>query len=84
MLDVRTKEEWDVGRAKLAVHFELARLEKGEAPSISKDKEIYTCCVAGGRAEMAKNILLKNGFQKVKNFGGLKDWKLVGGEVECA
>ncbi len=81
LLDVRTKEEWDMGHAPKAIHFDLARLEKGELPDIPKDADICTCCVSGGRAEIAKNILLKNGFSKVRNLDGLRDWKLAGGDV---
>lgn len=81
LLDVRTDEEWSAGHADKAIHFDLARLEKGEMPDLPKIAEICTCCVAGGRAEIAKNILLKNGFSKVKNMGGLRDWKLAGGDV---
>ena len=81
LIDVRTEEEWEAGHAPGAIHFELGRLEKGELPDLPKDADICTCCAAGGRAEIAKNILLKNGFTKVRNMGGLRDWKIAGGEV---
>ena len=82
LLDVRTDDEWGVGRAKGAIHFKLSRLEAGELPDLPKDAKICTYCAAGGRAETAKNILTANGFLNVKNFGGLRDWKLAGGEIE--
>jgi len=81
LLDVRTDEEWSAGHAPMAIHFDLARLEKGEFPDLPRDAEICTCCVSGGRAETAKSILLGKGFFNVKNLGGLRDWKLAGGGV---
>ena len=81
LIDVRTKEEWEMGHAPQSIHFELSRFENGELPALPKDAQIYTCCAAGGRAEIAKNIMRKNGFSNVKNLGGLRDWKLAGGTV---
>lgn len=81
VLDVRDEEEWSVGHAKGALHFDLARMQAGEFPSIPKEKEICVYCATGIRAEMAKEVLLKNGFKDVKNLGGLREWKLAGGDV---
>ena len=81
LLDVRTKGEWDSSHAPKSIHFDLQRLEKGELPELAKNTKIFTCCAAGGRAEIAKNILLEIGFSNVKNLGGLRDWKLAGGDV---
>ena len=81
LLDVRTEEEWGAGHAENAIHFELARLEAGELPEIPKDKPICVYCAAGGRAEAARGILVSKGFSNVKNIGGLRDWKLAGGNV---
>lgn len=81
LLDVRADDEWESGRAEGAIHFELARLEAGELPEIPKDKPICVYCAAGGRAETAKKILISKGFTNVKNIGGLRDWKLAGGNV---
>jgi rhodanese-related sulfurtransferase len=81
LIDVRTKEEWDIGHAPKAIHFDLARLENGEIPDVPKDADICACCATGARSEMAKNILIARGFTKVRNLGGLRDWKIAGGPV---
>ena len=36
LVDVRTDEEWQAGKAKGAIHFELRRLQNGEMPEIAE------------------------------------------------
>ncbi len=57
LIDVRTDDEWNAGHAAHAVHFELAKLQGGELPSVPKDAAIYVYCRSGARATMAKTIL---------------------------
>lgn len=82
IVDVRRTDEWTAGHAKGAIHWELARLEKGELPDIPKDAKVFVHCAAGGRAAQAKEILGANGWTSVANMGGLSDWQSAGGEVE--
>lgn len=82
LMDVRSEEEWLTGHAKGALHWELARLEAGELPDIPKDGRVYVYCAAGGRAGVAKEILIQNEWNDVVNIGGLEDWENAGGEVE--
>lgn len=80
LIDVRTKEEWDEGHAKGAVHFPIEKLRKGEMPDIPKDTEIKTYCNAGGRAGRAKTMLLANGFTHVESCG-MEEAVLLGGRI---
>ncbi len=82
LIDVRRDDEWAEGRAKGALHFDFAKIEKGELPPVPKNKKIYLYCRSGGRAGRAKNILQKAGYENVENLGGLKDWQALEGEVE--
>jgi phage shock protein E len=78
-LDVRTKPEFDEQHVPGAIHFELARLMKGEMPAaginanidIEKDTEILVYCLSGTRAGVATQILKSNGFTKAVNAGGI-------------
>lgn len=81
VLDVRRDEEWAAGHAAGALHWELARLERGEFPDIPHDVTVYTHCAAGGRAGKAAEILTANGWEHVVNIGGLKDWEEAGGAL---
>lgn len=69
-LDVRTKSEYDEGHYENAIHHDLALLVDGVLPTIEKDAEIHVYCRSGNRSEVAKNILIKNGFTNVTNIGG--------------
>jgi len=82
LLDVRTDAELQtVGYAAGSTHFDLARLQAGELPSISQDITIYAYCKGGARAGRAKDILEQNDFTHVENIGGLVDWENAGGTV---
>jgi len=82
LFDVRTSEELEeLGYAKGATHFDLARLKAGELPQNSKDMKIYTYCRSGARAAEAKAIFQQAGFIDVQSIGGLSDWQEAGGEV---
>lgn len=82
LVDVRRDDEWAASHATSALHWELARLEKGELPDIPKDAAVYVYCAAGGRAGAAAAILKEHGWTNVTNIGGLKDWEAAGGALE--
>jgi hydroxyacylglutathione hydrolase len=69
-IDVRTDEEWNEGHLDGALHFELARLERGQLPDLKKDATIAIYCRSGIRAERALKILKANDFANVRNAGG--------------
>lgn len=81
LLDVRTDAEWAAGHAAPAVHFDLARLQNGELPSVPKNTPIYVYCRTGHRAGEAQTILSRAGYTNVTNIGGLSDWQAMGGAV---
>lgn len=80
LIDVRSKEEFDEDHAKGAVNIpvdefsgRMAEVEK--LAGGDKNKGIVVYCAMGSRAAAAKKMLLKAGFEKVTNVGGLRDWK---------
>lgn len=81
LIDVRTDDEWNAGHAVGAVHFELARMEKGELPDVSKQSTVCLYCQGGTRSAAARDILRKNGYVDVTNIGGLSDWQVLGGGI---
>jgi phage shock protein E len=70
ILDVRTKLEYLIGHRKGAHYFNLDRLIAGELPNIPKDTPVGVYCASGNRSEVAKQLLLKQGFSDVTNLGG--------------
>ena len=73
LIDVRTAQEFSAGHAEGAVNMPLQDLEDGIMPGVDKHQEITVYCRSGGRSEMARSILLQNGYTKVTNAGGLQD-----------
>lgn len=58
-IDVREKCEWDEGHLPEAIHCPLSELKKGNFPKdLPKDTPLYLYCKAGGRAQIAKTLLL--------------------------
>ena len=76
ILDVRTPYEYDMGHlydAILIPHDELeARISELEG---YKNSEIIVYCKAGGRSQLASEILVNYGFTKIYNIlGGILAW----------
>lgn len=69
ILDVRTKEEFEMGFIKGAYNIPVdeLRLRLDELP---QDKKIYTHCAIGLRGYLALKILVQNGFKQVYNLSG--------------
>jgi len=84
VLDVRTAEEYEAGHIPGAInisHTELGgRLSELE---VYKDKEIVVHCGAGGRASLAEEILLEEGFADVRDLEGhMQKWQENGYPIE--
>lgn len=50
--------------------------------ALTKDKNIYLVCGAGGMAALAGKTLKEMGFENVTNIGGFNEWKEANGPVE--
>ena len=74
--------EWQTGKAKGAIHFELSRLQNGEMPELDRDRRIYVYCQSGMRSKIAQQILTDNGFSNAINLGGLGIWQTKGGKID--
>ncbi len=76
VLDVRTPEEFAEGHIEGAVNVPLQSLKPGEKVSAAPDTKgtLLVYCRSGKRATAASEILLKSGYEKVYNFGGVQGW----------
>jgi len=50
--------------------------------ALTKDKDIYLVCAAGGMAALAGKTLKDMGYDKVTNIGGISEWIDAGGDTE--
>lgn len=74
VIDVRTDAEWEAGHHPEAQHLPHTTILDGKGfADLDKTKPVVLYCRSGGRAEQAKNYLIAQGFQDVKNLGGISD-----------
>ncbi|HEY5583229.1 MAG TPA: rhodanese-like domain-containing protein [Ruminiclostridium sp.] len=75
LLDVRTQEEYIEKHIPNSVLLPVEVIEK-EAPSklTDKDATIFVYCKTGRRSVVASETLVKMGYTKVYNLGGINDW----------
>lgn len=90
LIDVRDPGEVaQSGKAASAIHIPLAtfRMLADPAspeclPELKQGKPVIVYCAAGGRAQMACQMLVQFGYGDVSNLGGLRDWAAAGGTLE--
>jgi rhodanese-related sulfurtransferase len=81
LIDVREPYEWE----EFNIGGELVPLGSIQAklPDLEEyeEKEVVVCCRSGARSAAAKDFLIKQGFQKVRNLtGGVLAWQAAFGE----
>lgn len=69
LLDVRTKEEVDLGAIKGSIHIEVDEL-RDRLGELDKSKKYIIYCAVGIRGYIALRILKENGFKDVYNLTG--------------
>lgn len=82
LIDVRTVDEYKEGHAYRAINWPLKDIQDGKYPDVSKDKVIFVYCRSGVRAQQAKELLEKAGYNSVISLISLDNWIKMGGQVE--
>jgi rhodanese-related sulfurtransferase len=80
VVDVRDKDEWDVGHIPGAMHMSRGTIELDIEEKVLDPNAMIIChCGGGGRGALATESLQKMGYKNVRNMaGGLKAWKTTG------
>lgn len=73
LIDVRTPEEYRAGHIPSAINIPHTRIGK-KPPKRPKDSLLVLYCRSGSRARVARSHLMRLGFGRVANFGGLSRW----------
>ncbi|WP_320128993.1 FAD-dependent oxidoreductase [uncultured Sphaerochaeta sp.] len=82
MLDVRSQEEFSLGKIENAHNIPHTEL-RNRLAEVPKDTEIVINCAIGLRGYLAERILRQNGYTKVYNLtGGFKTWEVAMREKE--
>lgn len=75
IIDVREREEWDMGHIQNAKHIPLSALAQGDVPELPTDCDIILHCQKGKRGLQAAEILRAQGYLNVSNMaGGYEAW----------
>jgi len=78
ILDVRTKEEYDIVHLQNAVLIPVSELPT-RLSELDKSKKILVYCKAGGRSAKASGTLVSDGFGSIYNMlGGIDAWTQAG------
>lgn len=83
LIDVRKPMEFKSGHIRGAKNIPFDDVSNSmPKPCSDKDKPIYLYCLSGDRAIAAGQYLIKNGYTRVYNCGGIDDWngKLIKGK----
>lgn len=75
IVDVRPENVYNNAHIPTAINIPNGLINENQ--TYLKDKDLILYCETGGRVELAKKNLIKNGFQKNRmlNFGGFKNYK---------
>lgn len=75
VVDVRTPEEYAGGHIDGAVLVPVATLQDTAAEKLpDKDATLLIYCRSGSRSRTASETLIKMGYTRVYDFGGIIDW----------
>ena len=78
ILDVRTREEYDIEHIQNAVLIPVQELEN-RVDELFKDETLLVYCRTGNRSQTAVTILEEKGFTKIYHMnGGITIWKSAG------
>ena len=76
LVDVRTEEEWAIGRIEGATRIPVDQLA-ARLDELDLDREIVVYCHLGARSAAAATLLLGRGFRRVSNLvGGIDAWSV--------
>lgn len=76
IIDVRTREEYQVGHLKEAVNIDIRDQDfEKNILGLKKDTPVLLYCAKGGRSAKASKLMQKLGFSKLYDLkGGFKNW----------
>jgi NADPH-dependent 2,4-dienoyl-CoA reductase/sulfur reductase-like enzyme/peroxiredoxin family protein/rhodanese-related sulfurtransferase/TusA-related sulfurtransferase len=75
LLDVRTAEEYSLGKIPSAINIPVDQIRE-RMDEIPRDKRIIVYCGIGLRGYLACRILSQNGYSRAENLsGGIKTWE---------
>jgi len=75
LLDVRTKEEYDEGHIPKSILLPYTEIDEKAAKLLpDKNASIIVYCRSGRRSKIAAKMLLRLGYTKIADMGGINRW----------
>ncbi len=75
LLDVRTPEEYADGHVEGSVNLPLQQIEQAAQLITEKGTPLFVYCRSGGRSAQATARLVKMGYTKVTDIGGILSYR---------
>ena len=76
IIDVRNPEEFAEGHIPHAINIPNPSITSRDIPELpDKNQELLVYCRSGQRSKIASKKLDILGYQNIKDFGGILDWK---------
>jgi rhodanese-related sulfurtransferase len=83
LLDVRERNEWNLGHLPNAMHLPRGSMETKIEALVPRDKHVVIYCQSGNRSAFAADTLQQMGYEDVASMsGGIIQWIDDGGEVD--
>lgn len=83
LIDIRDREEVNLGIIPGAAHISRGNLESGIERSVPRDAHIVLYCAAGNRSALAAKVLGEMGYTDVASMsGGFRAWAEKGGDID--
>jgi rhodanese-related sulfurtransferase len=83
LLDVRERNEWNLGHLPNAIHIPRGSMETKVEALIPRDAHLVIYCQSGNRSAFAADTLQQMGYEDVASMsGGIREWADNGGEVD--
>lgn len=83
LLDVRERNEWNLGHLPNAIHIPRGSMETKVEALIPRDKHVVIYCQSGNRSAFAADTLQQMGYDDVASMSsGIRGWADEGGELD--
>jgi rhodanese-related sulfurtransferase len=83
LLDVRERNEWNLGHLPNAMHLARGSMETKIEALVPRDKHVVIYCQSGNRSAFAADTLQQMGYEDVASMSrGIVGWVDDGGEVD--
>lgn len=71
IIDVRTKNEFEIHHISNALHYDIMNMMEGNFPEITHDTPVILYCESGNRSMMAKMLMEQAGFSNIEDGGAM-------------